>query len=66
MIKFINKFINKSINNNITNDFLKLSLNKKKIYEDSLIYSKYYLYYIIMKCIYSPEIMNIIYDIEYN
>jgi hypothetical protein len=39
--------------------------NNKEFFIDSLIYSKYYLYWKIYGCVYSDEIMNILYDIEY-
>jgi hypothetical protein len=57
MTKFINIFIkvNKS----------KYS-NNNQLITDSLIYSKYYLYYKIKNCIYNDNIMNIIYDIDYH
>ncbi len=38
--------------------------NQKELYSDALIYSKYYLYYKIQNCVYSNEIMEIIYNIE--
>ena len=57
MMKFINKFIDIKFN-----DYL----NKNELYEDALIYAKYYTYYKTMNCIYSSEIMNIIYDVEFN
>lgn len=54
--KFINNFIQKKKNN---------YCNKKELYTDALIYSKYYLYWKINRCVYSDEIMNLLYDIEY-
>jgi hypothetical protein len=39
--------------------------DKKTLYTDALIYSKYYLYYKTQNCIYSPEIMDIIYNIDF-
>ena len=39
--------------------------DKSKLYSDSLDYSKYYLYYKTQNCIYSNEIMEIIYNIEH-
>jgi hypothetical protein len=56
ILNFVNKFINKNINN---------YENKNNLYEDSLIYSKYYLYYKTMNCVYSEEIMNILFEIDY-
>ncbi len=38
--------------------------NQEELYSDALIYSKYYLYYKIQNCVYSNEIMEIIYNIE--
>lgn len=38
----------------------------KKLYLDALTYSKYYLYYRTQNCIYSPEIMEIIYNIDFD
>ncbi len=56
MIKFINTFIN-----------LKKSYyaDNNKLIIDSIIYSKYYLYYKTKNCIYDEEIMNIINDVDY-
>ena len=56
MIKFINAFIK-----------LKKSsyTNIDELISDSIIYSKYYLYYKTKNCIYNEEIMNIIYDVNY-
>ena len=56
ILNFVNKFINNNINN---------YKNKNNLYEDSLIYSKYYLYYKTMNCVYSEEIMNILFEIDY-
>ena len=56
ILNFVNRFINKNINNYV---------NKNNLYEDALIYSKYYLYYKTMNCIYSEEIMNILFEIDY-
>lgn len=58
MNKFILKFIEKKkINyNNLSDD---------KLYIDAIVYSKYYLYWKIHSCVYSDEIMNILYDIEF-
>jgi hypothetical protein len=60
---------------NIRNKFIVLYIKKKnnlyqlnnqnELYSDSLVYSKYYLYWKIYGCIYSEEIMNILYDIEF-
>lgn len=56
MTKFILKFISIKYNNyNIKNE----------LYNDAFIYSRYYLYWKIMNCIYQDNIMNIIYDIEF-
>jgi len=41
------------------------TLGDKKLYSDALIYSKYYLYWKIYGCVYSDEIMNMLYDIEF-
>ena len=57
IINFINNYINKKEEE---------YKNKNELYNDAHIYSKYYLYYKIMNCKYSENIMNIIYDIEYN
>ena len=56
MTKFINAFIAYNKTNYKNHDLL---------ITDSIIYSKYYLYYKIKNCIYSDDIMNIINDIEY-
>ena len=56
MDKFILKFISKK-----KFDYL----NKKDLYFDAIVYSKYYLYWKIFSCVYQEHIMNILYDIEY-
>ena len=45
---------------------IKMSADNKnnQIYEDALIYSKYYLHYKILNCIYTDDIMNILLNIE--
>ena len=56
MSKFILKFlIIKKINYN----------NNIELYSDALIYSKYYLYWKTIGCIYNQDIMNLLYDIEF-
>ena len=57
MTKFINTFI--KINKKNYDDYNKLVV-------DSIIYSKYYLYFKTKNCIYTDEIMEIIYDVEHN
>lgn len=55
MIKFINKFI----------QIKKLDyINILELYSDAIIYSKYYMYWKTIHCVYPENIMNIIYDIE--
>ena len=54
--KFIGKFINM-----YSYKYSDIS----KLYSDALDYSKYYLYYKTQNCIYSNDIMEIIYNIEY-
>ena len=39
--------------------------DKNKLYSDAITYSKYYLYYKTQNCIYSQDIMEIIYNIEF-
>lgn len=56
MTKFINKFILHYKNNYV---------DKNELYNDAIIYSKYYLYYKSFNCIYANNIMEIIYNIEY-
>lgn len=56
MDKFILKFISKK-----KFDYP----NKKDLYLDAIVYSKYYLYWKIFSCVYQEHIMNILYDIEY-
>jgi hypothetical protein len=56
----MSKFINKYIEQNDIN-----YLNKQLLINDSILYSKYYLYYKIFNCIYDETIMNILYDIEF-
>lgn len=59
--------IYKNIMNNFVIKFIKKNkfLNKNEIYADALIYSKYYLYWKIYDCVYSDDIMNILFDIEF-
>lgn len=57
MVKFINEFIK-------LNKFNYLDVNK--LMTDSIIYSKYYLYYKTKNCIYDEYIMNIINDVDYH
>ena len=56
----INKFINK---------FIKIYSHKyekkQELYSDAIIYSKYYLYYKTQNCVYTEDIMNIIYDVDF-
>jgi len=54
MSYFIKKYIIKMSSDNKNN----------QIYEDALIYSKYYLHYKILNCIYTDDIMNILLNIE--
>ena len=54
LTKFINVFIN-TYKDKYKND----------VYEKSIIYSKYYLFYKTIKCEYNEDIMNIIYNVEY-
>ncbi len=56
MNKFILKFIS---------DKKKDYIDNNSLYSDSIIYSKYYLYWKIFGCVYQENIMNILYDIEY-
>jgi hypothetical protein len=50
------------------NVFIKLYVSKyhnfDELFNDSVIYSKYYLNYKIKNCIYDDEIMNIIFNID--
>ena len=55
--KFILMYIQKKKLNYINNN--------KSLYSDAIVYSKYYLYWKIYGCVYSDEIMNIIYDVEF-
>jgi hypothetical protein len=57
MTKFINKYINIYKNN-----YDKKNINK--LINDSLIYSKYYVYYKSLNCIYSNDIMEILYNVD--
>ena len=58
--KFINKFI-KIYKDIYINEYKK---TLKNLYEDSLIYSKYYLNYKTINCIYNDNIMEIILNID--
>jgi hypothetical protein len=53
--RIINNFINKYIKNICENEY-----NEKNV-KDAIIYSKYYLYYKTVNCIYDTEIMDILY-----
>lgn len=59
----------KTIMTKFTNAFIALNKTNYKDYNllitDSIIYSKYYLYYKTKNCIYTDEIMNIINDVEF-
>jgi hypothetical protein len=61
MNKFIIKYIQKNKSVNSTLSFNQIS----NIYYNAIIYSKYYLYWKIYDCVYSDEIMNLLYDIEF-
>lgn len=61
----MNKFIIKYIQKNKFISESKSDSDNTLIYSNALIYSKYYLYWKIYDCIYSDDIMNILYDIEY-
>ena len=59
---------------NIRNKFILLYMEKKnsnytnnniELYSDAIIYSKYYLYWKIYGCVYTDEVMEILYDIEF-
>lgn len=67
LINSISKY--KIIMTKFINTFIKLHKNTYKNYNllisDSIIYSKYYLYYKTKNCIYNEDIMNIIYDVDY-
>ena len=39
--------------------------NNIELYSDAIIYSKYYLYWKIYGCVYTDEVMEILYDIEF-
>jgi hypothetical protein len=53
--KIINNFINKYINKICENDY-----NEENV-KNAIIYSKYYLYYKTLNCIYDKEVMDILY-----
>ncbi len=53
--RIINKFINRYIKKMCENEY-----NEKNV-KDAIIYSKYYLYYKTVNCIYDKEIMDIMY-----
>jgi hypothetical protein len=74
-IDFSTKLIINSISNykNIMTKFINIFIkiytdkynNIQELNSDSIIYSRYYLYYKIKNCIYDKEIMDIIYNVEY-
>lgn len=53
--RIINKFINRYIKKMCENGY-----NEQNV-KDAIIYSKYYLYYKTVNCIYDKEIMDIMY-----
>jgi hypothetical protein len=53
--RIINKFINRYIKRMCENEY-----NEQNV-KDAIIYSKYYLYYKTVNCIYDKEIMDIMY-----
>lgn len=55
--KFILLYIEKKKSNYIG--------NKKELYSDAIIYSKYYLYWKIYGCVYLDKVMEVLYDIEF-
>lgn len=63
-ISSYNKIMIKFINNYITY-YDKQYNNKKELLDDAIIYSKYYIYYKTMRCIYNDNTMNILYNIDY-
>jgi hypothetical protein len=67
LINSISKY--KTIMTKFINAFITLNKTNYKDYNllisDSIIYSKYYLYYKTKNCIYSEEIMNIINDVDF-
>ena len=73
-IEFSPKLIINSISNyrnimtKFANKYIELYSEKsasKEIISDAIIYSKYYLYYKTKNCIYSEEIMEILFNVEY-
>ena len=58
MTKFINKFI--QIHRNDYNG------NINTLYNDAIIYSKYYVYYKTLNCVYDEQIMNLLYNVDYH
>ena len=55
MSYFINKYIDKK-----NNEYKE----KEQLYKDAILYSKYYLYYKNLNCIYDKNIMNVLLYIE--
>jgi hypothetical protein len=53
--KIINNFVNKYINKICENNY-----NEENV-KNAIIYSKYYLYYKTVNCIYDKEVMDIMY-----
>ena len=58
--KFVNNFI-KIYKDIYLNDYKKNIIN---LYEDSIIYSKYFLYYKTINCVYDDDIMEILFNVE--
>jgi len=74
-IEFSPKLIINSISNyrnimtKFANKYIELYSEKdasKQIISDAIIYSKYYLYYKTKNCVYSEEIMEILFNVEFN
>lgn len=67
IINSISKY--KTIMTKFINAFIKLNKPNYKDYNllvtDSIIYSKYYLYYKTKNCIYTDDIMKVINDVEF-
>lgn len=55
-IKFILNYIKKKKFDYIKND---------ELCKDAILYSKYYLYWKIYECVYSENVMNLLFDIEF-
>ena len=64
-IELYSVFSYRNIFTKFINTYINVYKNEDNVYNKSIIYGKYYLFYKTMGCEYNEEIMNIIYNIEF-